>query len=200
MDTYRGKITDLAPVIFSSEADIRRVDQWLGNNLVSAENNTIALAPGSVWPTKRWPENYFFELGKILVADDYNVILIGGDADRILCERIAGEKIINAAGSFTIRESAEFLRRCSILISNDSAPMHLAGAVATPVIALFGPTVPAFGFTPHGDKNRILEKKLACRPCGVHGGRTCPIKTHECMQSISPEQVYREICEHTRSH
>jgi heptosyltransferase-2 len=80
------------------------------------------------------------------------------------------------------------------LISNDSAPMHLGVAVRTPVVAIFGATVPEFGFAPRGLRDEIVEVKgLSCRPCGIHGGRKCPIGTFDCMMNISPYEVLTRV-------
>jgi heptosyltransferase-2 len=94
----------------------------------------------------------------------------------------------------TLLESAELIRRCRVIVSNDSAPAHLASAVGTPVVAIFGATVPRFGFGPRGPGDIVVETEgLFCRPCGIHGGNSCPIKTFECMERILPERVFREV-------
>jgi heptosyltransferase-2 len=77
-----------------------------------------------------------------------------------------------------------------VLVTNDSAPLHLATAVGTPVVAVFGPTVPAFGFGPRGARDRVVEHPaLACRPCSAHGPQVCPLGHHRCMQELSVESV-----------
>ena len=87
--------------------------------------------------------------------------------------------------------------------------MHMAVAVGTPVIAIFGATVPEFGFAPYGQRDMVIETKdLACRPCSIHGGEKCPITTFDCMVRISADGVYQKIIEilrtdtngNTRSH
>jgi heptosyltransferase-2 len=72
--------------------------------------------------------------------------------------------------------------------------MHLSVAVGTPVVAVFGATVPAFGFGPLGPQDVVVETQgLACRPCSIHGGETCPIKTFVCMNTISSSAVYEKV-------
>jgi heptosyltransferase-2 len=72
--------------------------------------------------------------------------------------------------------------------------MHLAVAVATPVVAIFGATVPEYGFAPRGAHDIVIETKgLKCRPCSIHGGDMCPIKTFECMLAITPEFVVNKV-------
>ena len=93
-------------------------------------------------------------------------------------------------GETPLRLSAAILLRAHLLVTNDSAPLHLAGAVGTPVVAIFGPTVPAFGFGPLGPDDVIVEEPgLECRPCSPHGPMTCPLGHHRCMLDISVDTV-----------
>ena len=72
--------------------------------------------------------------------------------------------------------------------------MHLGMAAAIPVYAIFGPTVPEFGFAPYGTKGFIIQNRdIKCRPCGIHGGKKCPTKTFDCMEKIKPEEVIERI-------
>jgi heptosyltransferase-2 len=101
---------------------------------------------------------------------------------------------MSMAGQLSLLQSAAMLERASLLVSNDSAPMHLAGAVGTPVIAIFGATAPSYGFGPSGPFDRVVETPgLACRPCAIHGGPKCPIGTFECMERITPDRLLAEI-------
>lgn len=96
----------------------------------------------------------------------------------------------NMAGELTLRQSAELLRTCALLVTNDSAPMHLAGAVGTTTFAIFGATVPAFGFGPLGPADRSFGVEgLSCRPCAIHGGNRCPIGTFDCMERLAPDTI-----------
>ncbi len=171
--------------------------------LVPGAERIIALAPGSVWATKRWPVAAFARLKeKILAEPDSAVVLIGGGEDKPLCREIAAgdnPRVIDLCGKLSLRESCAVLERCSALVTNDSAPTHLGLAANTRVITLFGATVPEFGFYPHGEGNRSVEPPIAldCRPCGIHGGNTCPRKTFDCMRSITPQQVWEQIVQVT---
>ena len=174
-------------------------NQWTVDRLTApAQKNTrwVALAPGSVWPTKRWPESRYRELAARLTADRCIVFLVGGKEDQPLCRRIAeglSPQVVDASGQLSLRASAELLRRCRILVTNDSAPMHLASATGTLTLALFGPTVPAFGFGPYARESVVLERSLECRPCTTHGSRRCPIKTHACLTGITVSMVYDQL-------
>ena len=93
-------------------------------------------------------------------------------------------------------QSAEILRRCSLLVCNDSAPLHLAVAMKTPVVSIFGATVPRFGFYPYGENDIVIEDvNLACRPCSIHGGDKCPLETFDCMKNISAGMVFEKVKE-----
>ncbi len=158
----------------------------------------IALAPGSIWNTKRWPEEHFATLGRLLADQGHTVVLIGGPGDAPLCERIASglpaDRVLQTAGRCSILQSAELIRRCRLLVSNDSAPMHIAVAVGTPVVAIFGATSPSFGFAPIGQYDTVVEREgLPCKPCSIHGGTRCPVGTFECMISLSPSTVAERV-------
>ncbi|MBI4549210.1 MAG: lipopolysaccharide heptosyltransferase II [Ignavibacteriae bacterium] len=182
------------PSLYPLEADRKVVDDFLLKNGISNADHLIAIAPGTVWYTKRWLQERFIELAETFVRSDVRLVLIGSSEDAALCKAITlvqPSKIVSAAGTLTLLQSAELIRRCQLLICNDSAPMHIAVAVRTPVVAIFGATVPEFGFAPYGEHNNIVEKKdLPCRPCSIHGGDQCPIRTFVCMKEISAEHVY----------
>ncbi|PYP35522.1 MAG: hypothetical protein DMD46_12500 [Gemmatimonadetes bacterium] len=151
------------------------------------------------WGTKRWP--YYEKLVGRLV-DRVRVVLVGGPEDADLAEKIVRavegdggrRRAVNACGRLTLRQSAEAIRRAALLVTNDSAPLHLAQAVGTPTVAIFGPTVPAFGFGPRGPRDRVVELNgLMCRPCSAHGPHVCPLGHHRCMQSLGVEDVLQAI-------
>lgn len=153
----------------------------------------VALAPASVWATKRWP--FYRELAHAL-APSARVVILGSREDARLsdevCESLPGA--INAAGMLTMLGSAELIRRCNVLVSNDSAPLHLASAVDTPTVAIFGPTVPGFGFGPLAKGSVTLGiDALPCRPCDRHGPRKCPLGHWKCMRELAPPDVAARV-------
>lgn len=192
------------PIIQPSDEDIASVDNFLVENATAPGKKRIAVAPGSIWFTKRWLPERFADLARRLAELGWQVMLIGGTEDKALCDDIARQantsegEIVSSAGQLSLTASAELIRRCELLVSNDSAPMHLASAVGTPVIAIYGATVPEFGFAPRGKKDRVVQTRgLRCRPCSIHGGQHCPIKTFDCMKNISVEKILRSINEIT---
>lgn len=186
------------PALYPDGADRAAVDGFLALHPALLSRRLVAVAPGSVWNTKRWPAGRFARLVRLLLDRSIAVVLVGGVADRPLCDEIQtaakGEGLASAAGAFSLLQSAELLRRCAVCVTNDSAPMHLAGAVRTPVVALFGATVPEFGFGPTGAADIVVQTDgLSCRPCSIHGGRVCPIGTFDCMERITAEEVFRHV-------
>jgi len=157
----------------------------------------IAAAPGSVWQTKVYPAGHFKEIIKHLTEDSYTVILIGGDADKDLCEQIKdsfGDKVLNLAGRFSFIETAELLKHVKLLISNDSAPTHLGMCADIPVLTIYCSTVPGFGFYPYNEKSEFISfNNLDCKPCGIHGYRQCPVETFDCGYKLQPDTVIEKI-------
>ena len=175
------------PVRIGLTADDRALaDAWLRERGVSP--GFVAVAPGSIWGTKRWPG--YAELAASLESP---IVVVGSREDAALAEAVAAAapgRAHSAAGALGLRASAALIERAAVLVTNDSAPLHLATAVGTPIVAVFGPTVPAFGFGPRGPRDRVVENSsLACRPCSAHGPQTCPLGHHRCMQELSVESV-----------
>lgn len=167
-----------------------RMTAWLESEGIP--DRFVVLAPGARWGTKRWP--YFADLAARL---PHPVVVVGGpdDADR-------GTAIVSAAhgpagmaaGMFSIVETAALIERGALLVTNDSLALHLASALGRPVVALFGPTAPRFGFGPLDPHDEVVEHPaLACRPCSAHGPRACPLQHHRCLRELSVEQVLDAI-------
>ena len=153
------------------------------------EGTLIALAPGSVWATKRWPG--YAGLAAALAAHG-RIVVIGAAADRELAASIqsAVPETIDATARLSLLASAELIRRCAVLVTNDSAPQHLASAMNTPTVTIFGPTVPQFGFGPLADRaTTIGVESLACRPCDRHGPMSCPLGHWKCMREVTVAEV-----------
>ena len=158
-----------------------------------------AIAPGSIWGTKRWP--YYAALAQRLIGT-MPVVVVGGPEDAALGEEIvrAAEggggrpKAVNVCGKLTLRQSAALIARARVLVTNDSAPLHVATAMGTPIVAVFGPTLPEFGFGPIRTGDVALGVTgLECRPCSRHGPPRCPLGHHRCMRDLTPEVVAAAI-------
>jgi heptosyltransferase II len=182
-----GAVDEAPPVHVALTAeDVAEADRWLRARGV--ESGFVAIAPGSIWGTKRWPG--YAELVESL---DRPAVIVGGRDDARLAEDVmtlSPGRAHSAAGELGLRASAALLARAAVLVTNDSAPLHLATAVGTPIVAVFGPTVPGFGFGPRGLRDRVIEHpSLGCRPCSAHGPQVCPLGHHRCMRELSVETV-----------
>ena len=171
------------------------VDRFLALHDVHDEGlPLVALAPASIWGTKRWP--YYAELAQAL-SGRARIVVVGSTDDTSLADEIcrtAGQTSMNAAGVLSLLGSAELIRRCNLLVTNDSAPQHLASAVDTPTVTIFGPTVPTFGFGPLARHSQTLgNAELACRPCHKHGPQRCPLSHWKCMRELTPSAVAARV-------
>jgi heptosyltransferase-2 len=183
----------LRPRLYPGEVERAAVDLVLAGS-AAAQQSFFALAPGSVWATKRWP--YYPDLVRLL-SPDVPVVIVGGAVDGDLARAIASVapgRVLDATGRLSLLASAELIRRARALVTNDSAPMHLASAVGTPTVAIFGPTVPEFGFGPLAPTAATVgHELLACRPCHRHGPRACPLGHWRCMREMTPELVHQTL-------
>ena len=182
------------PRIYLDESKIGYANQILSDNRI--KSNFAVIAPGSVWPTKRYPA-YSKVIDLLYQKGSLPTILLGGREDISLSSSIsehANHKPIDLTGQTDLLESAAIMARASIVISNDSAPAHLAAAMNTPVIAIFGPTSPAFGFAPYSPKSAVVDvEKLYCRPCTRHGSKRCPERHFECMINLGPGKIIEAV-------
>ena len=180
---------EMRPSLAPGAAERSVVDELLRSRGVDPGERMIALAPGSVWATKRWP--YYEQLARAL-ADTGRIVVVGSADDRALAAEIvsAVPGAVDTTGALPLLASADLIGRCAVLVTNDSAPLHLASAMGTPTVAIFGPTVPEFGFGPLAPAKAVLgHESLACRPCHRHGPRRCPLTHFRCMRELSAELV-----------
>ncbi len=155
----------------------------------------IALQPGARWENKRWPANYFAELVRSLAKPfpEVRFAILGGKDDQPLGEIIfqaAPERCVNLCGATSLPEMIEWVRRCDLLVTNDTGPMHVAAAMGKPLVALFGPTAPE-RTGPYGQLENVLHLELPCSPCmSAH----CTFeKTDECLRALSPALVLDRV-------
>ena len=156
----------------------------------------VCMAPASVWFTKQLPKEKWIEL-----CDKTNpnttIYFLGAPGDKELCEQIKAnskhKNIIILAGKLSLLQSCALMKDAKMNYVNDSAPLHLASSVNAPVTAFFTSTVPAFGFGPLSDNSKTLGVDgLDCRPCGLHGFKTCPRGHFKCGNLMDLSSVNNE--------
>lgn len=171
------------------------VAAWIGSG--PGLQPFIALAPGAALRTKRWPTRRWEALARDLTAAGRVTVVVGGSAEVDAGARIAAAAAPlgwSACGEFDFQGTAALIRRAVALASGDTGVMHIATAVGTPIVALFGPTVAQFGFMPYrAPRVEILERPLPCRPCSAQGGARCPLGHHDCLRGIAPADVRRAL-------
>lgn len=157
----------------------------------------IGIAPGSVWATKRWTASGFAAVAQNLSSRGFGIVLVGGPDDLSIASEIennCGVPILNLVGKVPLIVSSAVISQLRLLISNDSAPLHIASALQIPVVAIFCATVPEFGYTPWMvPSENVGVQDLDCRPCGRHGGNICPRGTHACQLGLAPEVVLAAV-------
>lgn len=179
-------------------ADESRVSGLLGR-LEQDSRGFLAVMPGAAWPGKRWPVAHFLSA---LAAIRMPVAILGTEGDSACGELSialvrAGLPVAEAFRGLGLQETAQVLKKCRLLLSNDTGLVHLAEALGTPVVALFGPTHPDLGFKPWRPESTCVQADLWCRPCSKDGSACFRLgrDRFRCMGDLSPEQVAVQIRE-----
>ncbi|MCB1142090.1 MAG: lipopolysaccharide heptosyltransferase II [Leptospiraceae bacterium] len=187
-----GVSTPKKPELYFISSEIHKIDL----ELKSIGKNYVAIAPSSVWETKRMPAEKFIELIRMILDKSTLLpLLIGSKSDQALCEEIQkdfGENIKNFSGKTNLQELSYIISGAKVLISNDSSPIHIASAFNIPTVQIYGATVPDFGYTTLSEMHFISEVNgLNCRPCGIHGGNTCPQNHFRCMKDQNLNEIIK---------
>lgn len=184
----------ILPIVEINKSLESNTEKIIGN---PTNKKIAAIAPGSVWKTKIYPRENYIEIIKYLIKKNYFVVLVGGKDDELLCRGIEKEfleSVKSFAAKLSIIESVSLLKKCSILISNDSAPTHLGMIANIPTLTIYCSTIPDFGFAPYNDKSEYVSyDDLICKPCGIHGRNQCPIQTFDCGYKLLPQIVFTSI-------
>jgi len=181
------------PKLYPTNSDYEKLKVYQAENY-------ITIAPASVWFTKQFPLTAWVSFISELKFEG-PIYILGGPADKALGDKIinevvslhssASKKIINLSGALGFLASAALQQKAVLNYVNDSAPMHFCSAVNAPVVAIYCSTIPAFGFGPLSKNSFIVETQtqLACRPCGLHGKKQCPLGHFNCAHSIENAQL-----------
>ena len=177
------------PEVFMAEDEIRWAQQWLGQRGLQGRD-IVGFGPGATYgPAKRWPAERWIELGRKLKDAGRPALIFGSFDESRLCkeiERNIGTTAVSLAGGTDIRQSAALIALCKTFVTNDTGVMHLAAAVGTRVIALFGSTNPAWT-KPWGGRHALLYTKEPCSPCYA---RTCRYGHYNCLHKLSVDAVW----------
>lgn len=170
------------PQLYPTLSDMERISSF-------QTQTYYCLAPTSVWFTKQAPKKIWLELIEKLASTEVKIYLLGAPADHAYLEEIRQAvpklEVQNLAGQLTLLQSAALMSGAQRNFVNDSGPLHLASATNAPVSVFFCSTVPAFGFGPLSDDSKIIEvSNLACRPCGLHGHKSCPKGHFQCGKAL----------------
>jgi len=187
----------LFPRLEASSEEIGEAEELLRE---TAGTPFAALAPGSVWATKRWPAAHFARLARLLwERSGLRSVLVGGADEAAVGQELLGAygegapAPLNLIGRTSLGGLKAVLARARLVVSNDSSPLHVAVAVGAPALGVFGPTTRELGFFPLAPAGRSAVAELpglACRPCGLHGHRECPLGHFRCMKELPPERVF----------
>lgn len=175
--------------LWPTQADQDYVDGLLANQWLSPNQKLVGLniSASQRWQSKNWPLENIAKLCDELSRKELRVVLTGTENDAAAVEKLINlakeAKLINACGKTTINQLACLIRRCSVYISSDSAPLHLAASQDVPLVAIFGPT-DFRRHMPPAKKYIILRKELKCSPCYKP-----ECKTVKCLKQIKPEEV-----------
>jgi len=190
----RDEATLFSPLWGASEE--KNVLKLLGGHAAQSAGPLIIVHPRAAWPNKCWDALRVAALcDRLCKKYAARIVFAGSAAEQInVSAIIAGmaEPAISLVGRTSLRELACLLARSSLMVAMDSGPMHLACAVGTPVVALFGPTAP-WRTGPFGSRYTVIRKELACSPC--YKKKTCPPGHHRCMADITVEEVLQG-CSH----
>jgi heptosyltransferase-2 len=193
----RPDSADPVPRLHPTAHARERVDRLLATHAIRAGDRIACIAPGSVWPTKRWSAAGYASIARRLAVAGPAPVLIGAPGEEELCldvARQAGAPLPILAGGTTAADLVALVARADLLVGNDSGPAHVAAAVGTPVVAVFGPTSAAGGLAPQGTSVRFVEHaSLPCRPCGRHGALRCPLGHLRCMRELDADIVWDAV-------
>ena len=173
--------------------DEKNQQQLLGQFEVSTGSPLVACMVGAEYgPSKQWPHEHFSNLIDLLCEQDIQVCILGSQKDAQAGDKIQSlcqHNVKNLCGKTSLTDVIDILAVCDVAISNDSGLMHIAAAVNTPVLTMYGGTTPAYT-PPLHEKAKSFYVKLACSPCWQ---RTCQYDHYRCLTDILPNDVFREV-------
>jgi heptosyltransferase-2 len=184
------------PEIFIDDKTKKKVDNLFKELNIDLNKKLICIVPGSKHFTKTYPPDLYAELINRFDESKFNFILTGTGNDIHNIDIIktgTGENVFSLYEKLSIIELAELMRRCDVVITGDTGPMHIAEASGTPIVMMAGSSVKEFGFYPQSKNAKILEIEIKCRPCSHIGRSECPLGHFKCMKEITPEMIQLQM-------
>ncbi len=171
-------------------------EEWakdlLASNGIKDTDKLLAINPGASCPSKIWPADRFAQVAEILAKrHNFRILIVAGAKDIPLANMVAqklGDRALNLSGKTSVSHLASILKRCSLFISNDSGPVHIASSLGVPVISIFGRNQPGLSprrWGPLGKRDKYLHKDVGCIQCLAHNCK----KEFICLKAISVEDV-----------
>ncbi len=179
-----------------SQEETQKVSEILGQAPWGADEGLVAIHAGASCPSKRWPREWFLELAKRIVKEtSYRVVVVGGKEEAALGEYFrerSDPRLLDLTGQFDLKGLAAFFKRCEVLITNDSGPVHVAAAVGTRTLCIFGRN--QAGLSPVrwkalGKNHAVIQKDVGCVVCLAH---RCTID-FECLKAVEVDEVYSRL-------
>jgi len=168
------------------------IENWRRDQGLAVDSRPVmVLAPGAVGPSKRWPASAYTTLARRLIAEGFAVWVVGGPEEKSLAAEIIGETAARDLTGHDLRNAILALAAAAVAVSNDSGLLHVAAALGTPAIGIFGPTSP-WHWAPLNPLAATIESKskVECRPCHKP---VCRFGHHRCMRDIPPDQVLAAV-------
>ena len=185
-----GIIQNYSPEL---DVDTKNQSELLSRHGMTGDSPWVACMVGAEYgPSKQWPHEYFASLIDLLGKQGIRVCILGSQKDAFAGNKIQAQckqAVLNLCGKTSLTDAIDLLAACDAAVSNDSGLMHIAAAVNTPVLAMYGGTTPAYTPPLHKDAKSFYVR-VACSPCWQ---RTCRYEHYRCLTDILPENVFTEV-------
>lgn len=193
------RLNNHRPEIFTNSLSDQNANKGLMYSIHEDKKITIGIVPSSNHFTKTYPAEKYIELINSFDSNKYKFLLFGKGNDRKNIELIVsqtGGNVTNLCDILNINELAETMEKCSLIISGDTGPMHIAESLNIPLVMLAGSSVKEFGFYPQSQNALVMERDgLSCRPCSHIGRSYCPKDHFKCMNDLTPAAVSAKMLE-----
>ena len=179
--------------IFPNSSESEKITEMLKQNNFKPGTPILVIAPGAQWENKRWPvAGYATASDTFCNQTGAYPVLIGGNGDVEICRQVKDlmkTPSLDLSDKLSLMGSASMLGKAAMVFTNDTGMLHMAQAMKSPVVAVYGPTTRELGFYPLPENSKVAEIDISCRPCTQKGLHSCPKKHFHCMNELKPEIV-----------